>query len=319
MPLATDLGIGQPMDHLLRSCVLGLRLSESLGLDESERAVVYYVALLAWLGCHSDAHEQAAWFGDDIALKADTYGTDMVGLSMATFMLRHVGNGSPPLRRARLAASFGVSGREAHESMDMSHCLIAGQFAVRLGLGDGVRDALQHVFERWDGRGEPRKLKGEEIALSARIVVLADMVEAYRRMGGVEAAVDVAERRRGGQFDPGLVDHLTANAAGLLEGLDAAGRWDEVIATEPALAALLTEPEFDSALEAIADFADLKSPYTTGTRAALPTLRRRRAACWAWGRRSSRGCAAPGWCTILAGSGSRTRSGTSEAASPSRR
>jgi hypothetical protein len=73
LSLATDLGYGQPMEHVLRSCVLALRLSESLGLAESERAVVYYVGLLACVGCFADAHEQARWFGDDITLKAGTY------------------------------------------------------------------------------------------------------------------------------------------------------------------------------------------------------------------------------------------------------
>src|SRR5438874_9360566 len=48
--------------------------------DEAERAVVYYVALLAWIGCHADSHEQAAWFGDDIVLRADRHETDLVGL-----------------------------------------------------------------------------------------------------------------------------------------------------------------------------------------------------------------------------------------------
>jgi hypothetical protein len=62
LSLATDLGLGQPMEHVLRSCVLSLRIAEDLGLDESERAVVYYVGLLAWLSCHADAHEQSAWF-----------------------------------------------------------------------------------------------------------------------------------------------------------------------------------------------------------------------------------------------------------------
>jgi hypothetical protein len=41
LSLATDLGLGQPMEHVLRSCVLGLRIAEDLQLDESERAVVY--------------------------------------------------------------------------------------------------------------------------------------------------------------------------------------------------------------------------------------------------------------------------------------
>src|SRR2546423_1237283 len=37
MSLATDLGLGQPMEHVLRSCVLGLRIAEDIGLEEPER------------------------------------------------------------------------------------------------------------------------------------------------------------------------------------------------------------------------------------------------------------------------------------------
>ena len=70
--LGTDLGMGQPMEHVLRQSLIALRLAERLGLDEETRGVVYYVSLLAWVGCHVDAYEQAKWFGDDLALKADT-------------------------------------------------------------------------------------------------------------------------------------------------------------------------------------------------------------------------------------------------------
>src|SRR5213078_5224792 len=73
LSLGIDLGFGQPMEHVLRQCLIGLRLAERVGLDESERAVVYYTALLVNVGCHADAHEQAKWFGDDIAMKSDKY------------------------------------------------------------------------------------------------------------------------------------------------------------------------------------------------------------------------------------------------------
>jgi hypothetical protein len=58
LSLGIDLGFGQPMEHVLRQCLIALRLAEGMGLDEEQRA------------CHSDAHEQAKWFGDDIALKS---------------------------------------------------------------------------------------------------------------------------------------------------------------------------------------------------------------------------------------------------------
>ena len=261
MSLATDLGLGQPMEHVLRSCVLGLRIAEDLELGESERSVVYYVALLAWLGCHADAHEQSAWFGDDIELRADKHLADAVGVR---FLLSHVGRGEPPPRRALRLGSLLVSGGDAVATMETTHCMIAGLFAIRLGLGMEVRDGLQHVFARWDGRGTPAGIAGEEIALSARIVVVADIVESFRRLGGMAAAVDVARRRAGGQFDPGLAGHVCENADALLGGLDETMGWDAAIAAEPALAQGMSSVELEAALAAIADFADLKSPYTTG-------------------------------------------------------
>ena len=66
LSLGIDLGFGQPMEHVLRQCLISLRLAEAIGLGEEERSVVYYTALLLNVGCHSDAHEQARWFGDDI-------------------------------------------------------------------------------------------------------------------------------------------------------------------------------------------------------------------------------------------------------------
>ena len=73
LSLGIDLGFGQPMEHVLRQCMIALRLAERVGLSEEERSVVYYTALLVNVGCHSDAHEQAKWFGDDIALKSGKY------------------------------------------------------------------------------------------------------------------------------------------------------------------------------------------------------------------------------------------------------
>ena len=57
LSLGIDLGFGQPMEHVLRQSLIALRLAERVGLDEDERAVVYYTALLISVGCHSDAHD----------------------------------------------------------------------------------------------------------------------------------------------------------------------------------------------------------------------------------------------------------------------
>ena len=264
LSLGTDLGLGQSMGHVLRMCVLALGLAERLGVDESECSVVYYVALLAWVGCCADSFEQARWFGDDIAARADYYPTDLVGTNKARFVVRHVGAGEAPARRARTALEFLLSGRDAIESMRGTHCLIAGDLAVRLGLGEAVRDALGEVFERWDGKGDPGRLAGAAISRPVRLVQLADVVEVFHHEGGVAAAVAVARERSGAQFDPTLVECFCEWARELLVPLVDTTGWDGVIAAQPALGGTLSNPEFDSALEAVADFTDLKSPYTMG-------------------------------------------------------
>jgi hypothetical protein len=118
LSLATDLGLGLPQEHVLRQCRIALGLAEHLGVDPAERAAVHYVAMLAWVGCTADSHELAAQFGDELALRADPHEVDLAGLPMMGFLLRRVGAGRPPLRRAQMAAALVASGgRGAAEAM----------------------------------------------------------------------------------------------------------------------------------------------------------------------------------------------------------
>ncbi|HEX5191907.1 MAG TPA: HD domain-containing phosphohydrolase [Solirubrobacteraceae bacterium] len=272
LSLGVDLGLGQPMEHVLRECVLALRLGERFGLQEAQRPVVYYVSLLAWVGCHADSYEQARWFGDDVSARADVYDTDFAGLNKARFVVAHVGAGEPPARRALAALEFLASGREAVESMHGTHCLIAADLARRLGLGEPVREALLQVFERWDGKGDPGFCAAGQISLPVRLVQLADVVEVFHRRGGIDAAVAVARERSGTQFDPAVVECFCDAAGQLLAPLLDATSWDAVIDAQPDLRRTLADSELDAALEAIADFADLKSPYTMGHSRAVADL-----------------------------------------------
>jgi HD-GYP domain-containing protein (c-di-GMP phosphodiesterase class II) len=272
LSLAVDLGLGQPMEHLLRACLVALRLAEDVGLGEEGRAVVYYVALLGWVGCHADAHEQAAWFGDDIALKADRFEVDFAGVARARFMWGHLGGGASPARRTQLLGSLVASRARLASMFEATHCRIAGNVAVGLGLGAEVAQALQYVFERWDGKGSPAGVSGENIPVAARIVPLASVAEFHRRQGGVDGVVGAVRRWRGTHFDPGLVDCLCANVSRLMVGLDSAASWEEVIAGEPALRPVLASAELDRALEAVSELADLKSPYMTGHSRAVAEL-----------------------------------------------
>jgi HD-GYP domain-containing protein (c-di-GMP phosphodiesterase class II) len=264
LSLGVDLGFDQPMEHVLRQTVIALRIADRLGLPETERAALYYASLLVNVGCHSDAHEQAKWFGDDIDLKAGKYRHDLRSARGVLAGLRTLGSGNPPLRRVRVGVAFAMGGHRELDRMIEHHAALASRFAARLGLDAGVQDAVRASYERWDGRGWPGLLAGEQIPLTSRICQLAEYVEVAHRCGGPGAAGRLAADRSGGQFDPELARLLEEHCDDLLDGVDGPRTWQTVIGAEPALRLRLRGAELDRALGAVADFVDLKSPFTLG-------------------------------------------------------
>jgi len=270
-----DLGMGQPMEHVLKQCLIALDLADRIGLAESEREAVYYGSLVAWVGCHVDSYEQAKWFGDEHVLKGDFRTTDFSNAaSERLFMLSHLGAGLPARERLGLVPSFLGAGRRDAESMLENHWRASDEMMERLRLDRLVRDTVEQTFERWDGRGVPKGLKGEEILITSRLVNLADVVEVFHQAHGVEAAMSVARARAGTQFDPELAELFAGVARELFEKLDAVSAWEAVLAAEAASGAVLSGVELDAALEAVADFVDVKSPYTLGHSRGVANLAR---------------------------------------------
>src|SRR5262249_10501428 len=189
------------MEHVLRECTIALRLAEQMGLDDVERSTVYYAALLVNVGCHSDAHEQAKWFGDDIALRSGKYEHEYRSLRAAASTIRLVGSGNPPLHRVRVGWEFAISGRHDFDGMIARHAGFARVLADRLGLPRTVQEAVGAAYEQWDGRGWPGGLVGEQIPIAARLTHFAEFVEVSHRIGGVDAAIALAEKQSGKQFD----------------------------------------------------------------------------------------------------------------------
>jgi HD-GYP domain-containing protein (c-di-GMP phosphodiesterase class II) len=260
------------MEHVLRQCLIALRVAERIGLDDDARAAVYYSALLVNVGCHSDAHEQAKWFGDDIALKSTKFDYEPRSVREALGMVRMLGAGGSPLHRIRTGVEFAVSGRHDVDDMLAQHASLARQLAERLDLPTEVGESLECSYERWDGKGWPGKVAGDAAPLASRIVQLAEYVEVAHRTGGTTGAMEVAQRRSGSQFDPTLVQVLCDHAAEVFEGLDDVGTWQTVIDAEPALTVVLSGSAVDRALRALAEFVDLKSPYLLGHSVAVAEL-----------------------------------------------
>jgi HD-GYP domain-containing protein (c-di-GMP phosphodiesterase class II)/DNA-binding CsgD family transcriptional regulator len=272
LSLGIDLGFGQPMEHILRQCLIALRLAERVGLDETARATVYYTSLLINVGCHTDAHEQAKWLGDDIAAKSTKYDHPFRSFRAAATTIRMFGSGNPPLHRFRLGLEFAVSGRKDFDDMVAHHADMARALAEQLDLSDDVLDGLGCAYEQWDGRGWPGRLAGESVPVAARLAQIAEFVEVANRLGGTGAAAEMARSRSGSQFDPELASIVCDQGETILSGLESVGTWDAVIAAEPALTVVLSGDQIDAALLAIANFVDLKSPYTLGHAGAVGEL-----------------------------------------------
>lgn len=104
---------------------------------------------------------------------------------------------------------------EAEHALMRAHVEEGCQLLAQIDFGAPVADMIYQHHERYDGSGYPRGLKGEQIMLEARILAIADTVEAmcsprpYRPAMGMDAAIDEINRGAGRLYDPKLVAACT--------------------------------------------------------------------------------------------------------------
>ena len=160
LSFGVDLGMGQPMEHVLRQCLIALGLAERIELGEEDRDAVFFASLVAWVGCHVDSYEQAKWFGDEMALKGDFRKVDFAhATSGPVFMLRHLGAGLPLRQRAVMVPAFVGEGRRAAESMLENHWRASDDLMERVGLDRRVRDTVEQSSNGGMEEGRPRAWK----------------------------------------------------------------------------------------------------------------------------------------------------------------
>jgi len=91
------------------------------------------------------------------------------------------------------------------------HPVIGYRMCMKVGMLHPAAPIVLHHHERWDGKGYPHGLSGEEIPLGARIFAIADTLDAmtsnrpYRKALSFAQAREEIERCAGTQFDPELV------------------------------------------------------------------------------------------------------------------
>jgi putative nucleotidyltransferase with HDIG domain len=263
LSVATDLGMAQAPEKAIRSCLVATRLAVELGLPDRDVRDVHLTTLMRHLGCTATAADEAFHFGgDELASRPASERTDfgspreMIALTLST------GRGTGVRRPRHLARALAAGGEGTR--ILTAVCEVGAAFAQRLGLGPVVRDSLYQVMERWDGKGLPQRLSGDDIAMPARVSDVATQVVIADREGGADAAFAMVARRAGGWFDPSVVDAFGRCGADVLAELAVVDPWEAVLDAEPPPYRLVAAPDLDRVAATFADFADLKSPYLAG-------------------------------------------------------
>jgi HD-GYP domain-containing protein (c-di-GMP phosphodiesterase class II) len=267
LSLATDLGLGRPLEHELGVCLSALQLADRLGCTPEESSDVYYVALLAHVGCTAAAPYFASWVGgDEIHFQrgVQTLGPASEPAEDVRYLVRRFADDRPLRERAGLVAKQLAAGRRRFEVAAANLCEAGRLLARRLHLPDEVARGLGQVAARWDGKGVPGDLAGEEISRAVRIVRVAHDFVALARGRDRGAAIDALARRRGRGYDPRAVDAALAEPETLLRAADPADALERVLDAEPQPVATISTAGLPSIARAFGEFVDLKVGFLRG-------------------------------------------------------
>jgi len=264
--LATDLAVGQPLEHGLRRALLAVWLGEELALDAEMLRSVYYVALLGSVACVLNSAAFADCLRDEIEFRGRMFTIDVSrALPTMAYVASRAGEGDPPWRRVRKLVSLVT--RTEGVSRD-----IALHVGALLDLTPAVSQALGQCDEHWDGKNGVLGLKGEQISLPARLFLIAQDIDVYNRVGGIDAATAVMRDRAGTLYDPEIASLFCNVAPALLDRLQIASGWDGMLAAEPAPPRVLAANDLDGVMRKVANFVDMRSPCTVGHSVAVATL-----------------------------------------------
>ena len=274
LAVAQDHAFGQPPGSQLRATVLSHHLARAAGLDAAERGTTWWAAALRFLGCTGHAYDTAVVFGDEIELRARALRADSANpVELLRLMLSLAGPGRSGAARLVSVLSVLAGGRKAAELNFRAACEVADAFASRLGLEAPIRAALAANFERWNGRGLPAGSKGTAIPRPMRIAQLGQELEVLARIEGITRALEIIRVRSGKAYDPVLADLAFGHAEAWWDAVEDSDPWDTALALAPDSAPLGDEAAHE-ALVVLADFADLKSPWTAGHSRGVAALAR---------------------------------------------
>ena len=271
--MATDLAVGFPLEQGLRSCVITARLCDRLDVDRDTASQAYFLSLLFYVGCNAPADVGWDVFADDDSLT--TYGTPFrfgTRAEMARGMMRAVAppTSPPHLRAWRLARRLPELAIGFAGVVDAT-CEVARMLTDELGLGPPVSNLVAFESARWDGKGIPGGVAGEEIPLAVRIAQVARDAAFQLTLGDREFVADVIGQRAAVAFDPRIARAFAKDAAELLDFESELALWDLTLGCELKPWSMLEGEAIDRALAAMGHFTDLAIPEFVGHSSGVAT------------------------------------------------
>lgn len=263
LSLTTDLATGMPFEKGLAVCLVADAVAQQLGLDETDRRVVFHAALLGAVGCTSRATENAESFADDIAFQQVYHILDPGDSQVFSTQMNSFGQWAPHEQGAVRDRFLAVAAHGAPAAV-RSVCEVSRALGPRLGLPEAAIRALTEVKERWDGLGAPDRVRGEELSLAGRILHLAEQAVLAIRGRDRNAAMAELRRRAGGHLDPDLVAVVAADPDSVWGVLDQPDLLSAVVAAEPGLPTVIRPEDREHLCMAMAVVVDLKGRYLLG-------------------------------------------------------
>lgn len=262
---ALDLANGLSDDKSVLTASFAVELARALGCSEAVQASAFHAGLLRHMGCTAFAATESRLAQDDIRLRRSLMLSD--GKGALTVLTALVDANPHWLSRARgLLATLGSSG--LRDDWTRQACEAAHLLAAELQVGEPVLQALDEVFERWDGTGLPHGRATEDISLAARLAQVAHTAVLLCLTADVGAARERLATESGKSLDPRIVQAalpllpVLETPDFLVTRLEHIGQ-TEAFAIDAPLARLAAT---------FGDFADLQSPFTGGHSRAVHSL-----------------------------------------------
>lgn len=268
LTIALDMTEGQPPEHCIRCCWIGMHIGEKIGLSESELHDLYFTLLLKDTGCSSNAARICElYLTNDQEFKRNfkTVGTSLS--SVINFVINNAGKDKNWLTRITTTIDILKNGDDYAQELIETRCSRGADIARELRFNENVALGVHSLDEHWDGNGRPENLAKEDIPLNSRIALLAQVIDVFQFENDIDTALAEANKRSGSWFDPSLVSAMNeiVKDEAFCATLTSSSIIKKVMTLAPAKANILIDDEYlDCIVSAFGKIIDSKSPFTSG-------------------------------------------------------